>query len=232
MEGVCFRLTEGGRGLIEKEHLHRPVKQSASQIDDLALAELECRDHPVECEVIAAHLNKCRACGIAVGSGSSRAPSSEVEVVEDGQVAHECRGLVDDGDPELRRLSRGVGGDVLAVDQHPTACGSNGAGRHVHERRLSGAVMSEQADDLAGGEGQVDAVERAGDAEIDGDVVEGETWRGHAELLIWKGTGRGRRAAPPPGLEVSRRSSRRRPRRSRGRRARRCRRCPCPPRRR
>ncbi len=52
------------------------------------------------------------------------------------------------------------------------AVGRQRAGEHVHQRRLAGAVVADEADALAGADGEVDAVERANGAEMLFDAVQ------------------------------------------------------------
>ena len=52
------------------------------------------------------------------------------------------------------------------------AVGRARAGKHMHERRLAGAVMADQSDALAAPDGEIDAVERADGAELHFDAFQ------------------------------------------------------------
>jgi len=65
----------------------------------------------------------------------------------------------------LAQLS-GLVADVVAEHGRGAGVGAQQRGEHAHKRGLSGAVGSEQPDDLPAGHGQVDAVERAHVADV------------------------------------------------------------------
>ena len=50
--------------------------------------------------------------------------------------------------------------------------GAQRAGEHMHQRRLAGAVVADEADALAGADGEIDAVKRADGAEMLFDAVQ------------------------------------------------------------
>ena len=50
----------------------------------------------------------------------------------------------------------------LPTDQQPAGVGPDQAGDDADERALAGAVVPEEPDDLAGGDGQVESVQRVG----------------------------------------------------------------------
>ena len=50
--------------------------------------------------------------------------------------------------------------------------GASGPGEHMHQRRLAGAVVADEADAFAGIDGEIDAVERADGAEMLFDAVQ------------------------------------------------------------
>ena len=78
--------------------------------------------------------------------------AAEEEVLRGVQVVGERQRLVD----RLDVVAPGVAGradlGLLAVDQDLAGVGMVGAGEHLDQRRLAGAVVAEQADDLAGEE--------------------------------------------------------------------------------
>ena len=56
------------------------------------------------------------------------------------------------------------------------AIGRAGAGQHMHQRRLAGAVMADQADAFAGRDDEIDAIERTDGAEMLFDAVQLDDW--------------------------------------------------------
>lgn len=66
-----------------------------------------------------------------------------------------------DGPADALRVAH----DVVAADDGGAGVGPEQRGQDAHERRLAGAVGTEQRVDGAGGDGEVDAVEHAPAAE-------------------------------------------------------------------
>ena len=67
---------------------------------------------------------------------------------------------------------RVVPGDVRPVESYPTGVRRSGAGDDVEQRRLAGAIGPDQAEHLAGGDGEAHVVERADPAEADHHTLE------------------------------------------------------------
>ena len=82
------------------------------------------------------------------------------DVLGHRQVRAERQLLVDQGDAGVARGQRRHRGVGRAVDLHRAAVGRQGAGDHVEQRALAGAVLADQRVHLAGREVHVDAVER------------------------------------------------------------------------
>ena len=91
---------------------------------------------------------------------------AEVDVLRDGQAVDDVELLVHRRDAELEARDRVRDGDRLAVEEDLALGRLVGAGEHLDERRLAGAVLAQQAVDLAGPDLQVDAVERPGSREL------------------------------------------------------------------
>ena len=75
--------------------------------------------------------------------------AAEVHVLDDVEVVAEREILVDDLDPELRRVLRAADRDRLAVEQHLAVVHPVDAGDALDERRLAGAVVADERHDLA-----------------------------------------------------------------------------------
>ena len=69
--------------------------------------------------------------------------------------------LVDDGDAALHHLVRIGVADGLAGDGDLALVAAVGAGEDLHQRRLAGAVLADESEDLAGEHVDVDVVEGA-----------------------------------------------------------------------
>ncbi len=85
---------------------------------------------------------------IPVGDGGGEEVAPEEEVAGDGQLRDQRRVLVD----RLDAVGDGVACvpqiDLLAADEDVAAGKRNRARKHLDQRRLAGAVVAEQSDDL------------------------------------------------------------------------------------
>ena len=86
-------------------------------------------------------------------------------------VVGERERLVDRLDPERSGVARVVDRHGLAVDEDLAGVGRMGAREHAHQRRLAGAVATDEGDDLAGVEVDADAVDGVDAAEGHADVA-------------------------------------------------------------
>ncbi len=80
-------------------------------------------------------------------------------VFGDRQVRAERQLLEDAAQAERLGARRRVGPLVLAGNDQPPAIGRNAPVQHMHQRRLAGAVMADDADAFAPNNGEVDAVQ-------------------------------------------------------------------------
>ena len=83
----------------------------------------------------------------------------EEEVGDDVEVVAEGEVLVDGRDPQVGRVLRFGDRDLLAVEADRAGVGAVDAGDRLHHRRLAGAVVADEADDLARVDGEVDPVQ-------------------------------------------------------------------------
>jgi len=173
VQRLGLRLAERRGRLVEHQHFHLPGEQPARQIDELSFSEPEGFDRHVERKVGPDRLERLLCEGDPLCG--ARLLAGEEEIVEHAHVRGESGLLVDDGDAELRGITRGeLAFDAGAVDREAPLGGSDHSGGHVEERALPGAVVAEQADDLAGLYLEADIVERPCGTEVDGDSGEGE----------------------------------------------------------
>ena len=83
----------------------------------------------------------------------------QAQVVGDGELAEHRWLLRQVADAELGARVHGLGGDVAAIELDAAGIGRHQADDHVETGGLAGAVGAEQADDLAGVEGQREIVD-------------------------------------------------------------------------
>ena len=97
--------------------------------------------------------------------------AAEKDVGGGRQVVAKGEVLVDDLDPLGAGVDRLVKVLHLALDPDLAFGGTEVPGDHPHERRLSGAVVAHEADDLAGLDRKIDALQRLDRAEMLGDAL-------------------------------------------------------------
>ena len=97
--------------------------------------------------------------------------AAEVHVLDDVEVVAEREILVDDLDPELRRVLRAVDVDRVAVEHDLAAVRCMDAGDALDQRRLAGAVVADEGHDLTGPDLELDVRERLDGAEALRDPV-------------------------------------------------------------
>lgn len=95
---------------------------------------------------------------------------AEEDVLGDRQALHQVEFLVDGGDAEAHGGDGRLERDVFAAPGDPSVVGLVGAGEDLDEGGLAGAVLAEEAVDLAGLDVEVDAVEGADAGEGLGDA--------------------------------------------------------------
>ena len=83
---------------------------------------------------------------------------AEHDVLGDREHRHQHEVLVHHADAGPDRVARALEPHRLAVDEDLALVGPVEPAEDVHQRRLAGAVLAEQAEDFAGADGQVDRV--------------------------------------------------------------------------
>ena len=157
------------RGRLVEQHDLRLAEQRAGDRDLLALAAGERADlaaqardrHRQVREQLAGLVLHPRLVELARdGAGAGRdLLAAEEEVGDDVEVVAEREVLVDGRDPERGRVL-GLGDrDLLAAEADRAGVGGVDAGDRLDHRRLAGAVVADEADHLAGVDGEVDPVQ-------------------------------------------------------------------------
>ena len=105
------------------------------------------------------------------------------------EVFEEIELLVHEGDARRHRPGDGQVGHRLSVERNGAAARRDDPAEYLHQRRLAGAVLSDEPDDLAGSDGEVHVIEGR-DARIGpGDAL-------HLEKRLRHADGRPRRENP------------------------------------
>src|SRR3954470_23726921 len=95
------------------------------------------------------------------------------------ELGREREVLVDGLDPQPARVERRVQLDRLALEDDLAGVGLVHAGQRLDQRRLAGAVVADERDDLAGVDGEARAAQGADAAEAFDDVLGFEQGLGH-----------------------------------------------------
>jgi hypothetical protein len=162
------------RGRLVEDEQPRPPHQALDDLDALALADREVVDDRLRPKREAEGLREPHDLGGELGAAQEAARLAEQQVVDDAQIADEAEVLVHHRDAGGER----AGGPGRAIrrtaEPHAAGIGAEDAEDDVAQRRLAGAVLAEQAVDLAGGDVERYAVERGEVAEALADAVDRE----------------------------------------------------------
>ena len=90
---------------------------------------------------------------------------AEEHVLRHRQVGHDGELLVHHADAGIERVAGGAEAHLAALDLHRAGEIGMHAGDDLHQRRLAGAVLADEAVDLAGAEREVDIAQRLHAAE-------------------------------------------------------------------
>ena len=96
-------------------------------------------------------------CDVEAVEGADRL-DAEHDVLGHREHRHQHEVLVHHADAGADGVAGAVEMGRLAVDEDLALVRPVEAGEHVHQRRLAGAVLAEQAEHLAGADGEVDGV--------------------------------------------------------------------------
>ncbi len=98
---------------------------------------------------------------------------AEKDILGDRQLGDDLGLLVDHADAGRVRLRRAAEAHGRPVDEDAAAVRLEDAFEQPHQRRLAGAVLADQRQDLAGPDLEADALERLDDAEALGHALDG-----------------------------------------------------------
>ena len=118
----------------------------------------------------------------APGEAAARQLVAEEDVLGDRQAVDQVELLVDRRDARAQGRERRREGDLFALPADGAGVRLVGAGEHLDQGRLAGAVLPEQAVHLAGADLEVDAVEGADAGELLDDAGHLEQRGAHVDI--------------------------------------------------
>ena len=139
--------------------------QRLGDLDDLLVGDRQAPNRPVGSQLDAETVDQ--ALHLAVHRPAVDAPEraervvAHDDVLRDAQIREQRRLLIDDRYAGVAGVMRRVEVDDLTGGQHLAGVPPYDAGEHLDERRLAGAVLADQAADLAGAEHEVAVQQRA-----------------------------------------------------------------------
>ena len=168
-EPLAFAGGERGGGLVEDEEA-RLLGDRLGELDELLLAAPEAAERGARVDVAEADAGEHATGGHVQATEADEAAAvgpvaAEEDVLGDAERAGGGELLVDEADAEVLAFAhRGERGGA-AVEGDLAGRGREGAGDDVDQRRLAGAVLADEADDLARRDAEVDAVQHGHVAE-------------------------------------------------------------------
>jgi hypothetical protein len=162
-QAAGLRVRQGGGGLVEQQDAD-VAGERLGDLHQLPLGHAELVDPPARVHVQADAAEVAPGGGVQLlpghGPPACRRPSAEQHVLTHRELGHETQVLVDEGDPARPGRLQRPEGHGAAADGHLPGVGGDGAGDHLHQSRLAGAVLAEQGVDLAALHAKVNALER------------------------------------------------------------------------
>ncbi len=158
---------ERGGGLVEDDEIGLAVER-LGDLDELAFAggELAHRGARAAVEVEAGEqFGGDPLAGAAVDQAEAAREAVDEDVLGDGEIGEEVEFLVDEGDAGGGGVAGRAGRVVGAAPAHGARAGRDHAADHVHQGGLAGAVLADEPQRLALGDGMGERAHRR-DAEI------------------------------------------------------------------
>ena len=181
-QGLDLARRQHGRRLVEHDDLGL-AGETFQDLDLLAFADRQGRDQGIERHVDAEALGGLAEAIPFTGAVEAAPAVAQAKVLQHRQLADQAEMLVNHGDAARER----VGGSARAVgvpaEQESAAIGPIEAEDQVAQRRLAGAVLAQQAVDLAGAKFEVDVGKRCERSEALADTACRQAWRRRHLLL-------------------------------------------------
>ena len=177
------------RGRLVEDDDARAREQHAGELDQLLQADRQRAHARVRID-IDAEVGEMPARtvhhGAPVDDAALRRLLAEIDVLGHREVGHDAQLLVDHADAGRQRLARRAEMHGPAVDRHAAVVLAVQAGDDLHQGRLAGTVLADQAVDFAGAQHEVDVAQGRDAAERLGDAAQFERRRGffrHADQI-------------------------------------------------
>ena len=151
------------RGRLVEDQDPRVGQQRLADLDQLALGEAELGDRGAEVDVEAELVDDRARSGGHLGAVDERAAAGlaqREQVGEHVEVGEDVELLRHDRDAVADRLGRGAEVDFLVVQADRAGVGGERAGDDLHQRRLAGAVLTQESVHGAGADREVRAGQR------------------------------------------------------------------------
>ncbi len=164
------------RGRFIEDQDAGAAHQRLGDLDPLLLADRQIGDHSVRVEVdveVAPDGGKALDHRLS-RQATVRPGAADQQVLGDRVALHEFEMLVDHADAERQGIGRIADLHRLAIDLDDALVGGIGAEEHVHQAGLAGTVLTEQAEDVARMQRQVDTAHRLNRAKALGDAAHGD----------------------------------------------------------
>ena len=164
--------------LVEDDQVQRIVGdgEGARHLDHLAPADRQVAHDVRGCDVVArkdlVELGEDELAGAATPAETLQRAVIDASVFGDRQIGAERQFLEHAAHAEVLGERCRIAALRIAADDDRSAVRRARAGKHVHQRRLAGAVVADQPDAFAAPDGEIDAVERANGAELNFDALQ------------------------------------------------------------
>lgn len=156
-EGVHLLRHQDGRGLVEDQRAGAAV-EDLEDLHALAGGDAELLDEDVGAHAEAVAVGEFLDLAAGLGADAVQLLAAEDHVLQDREVVGEHEVLVDHADAAHDGVGGRGEGHLLAVDRDGPLVRLLHAVEDLHQRRLAGAVLSDQGVDGALADGEVDVV--------------------------------------------------------------------------
>ena len=157
-------LVEAGGGFVQDQQAH-PLGERLGDLDQLLLADTEIGDQRVRLLMqadLGQQFPRTPVHRVAIDDAEPRGRVRKEDVLRDRHQRNQRQLLVNDDDPERLGIVDIAKAPLLAVegDRPLIAAERIDAAEHFHQRRLAGAVFTDQRVNLAGLDGEIDVTQR------------------------------------------------------------------------
>ena len=148
-EELVHLLRHQHRGRLVQDDDLRAAVEHLEDLHPLPGADAELLDQPVRLDAEAVGVGDPQDLGAGLAADAVHLLGAEDDVLQHGQVVGQHEVLEHHADAGLDRVGRRVEGDLLAVDLDGARVGWLDAVEDLHQRRLAGAVLTDDGVDRA-----------------------------------------------------------------------------------